>query len=319
MKRALIIGIDNYKNAKKLNGCVNDAKKINGLIARNADGSKNFDTKLETSESKNEFYKKDLKKLVTDLFEHPADMALFYFSGHGTATNLGGYLCTYEAEEYNEGFAMLDLLTLANDSPIKEVIIILDCCHSGEMGQIPSLGGNQSFIREGVSILTASRENQSAYEANGSGLFTSLVCDALEGSASDILGTVTPAGVYAHVEQSFDAWDQRPLFKSHVSRSTPLRKTGHKISHDILMQIPELFPQASYIHKLDKTYETTERAAKPENVAKFKVLKKLQTVGLIQVNRGPEPDLYWACMEDKSCQLSALGKFYWHLVNANKI
>lgn len=319
MKRALVVGINDYKKAKTLHGCVNDARAIEALIARNADGTKNFDTKLITSESHGPILKKDLKKQIVELLDQPADMAFFYFSGHGTATNLGGYLCTSEAESYDEGFAMQELLAAIRSSPIKEVVVILDCCQSGALGQIPALDSNAATIREGVSILTASRENQSAIEVNGSGIFTSLVCDALAGSASDLLGTVTPAGVYAHVEQSFGAWDQRPLFKSYVSRSTPLRKAGPKVHLDVLLHLTNLFPKADTVHQLDRSYEHTERTAKEENVAKFKLLKKLQTVGLIQVNRGPEPDLYWACLENKSCQLTALGKFYWHLVSAKKI
>jgi hypothetical protein len=319
MKRGLVVGINTYRNAKSLNGCVSDAKSIERLIARNADGTKNFDTKLVTTESHGEVSKKDLKKLVLELFAQPADMAFFYFSGHGTATNLGGYLCTSEAESYDEGFAMQELLEAIRGAPIKEVVVILDCCQSGAMGDVPVLGANAASIREGVSILTASRDHQSAFEVNGSGIFTSLVCDALSGSAADLLGTVTPAGIYSHVEQSFGAWDQRPLFKSYVSRSTPIRTTGPKLSIENLTKIVSLFSKPDATHSLDRTFEHTERSARPENVEKFKVLKVLQTVGLIKVNRQPEPDLYWACLEEKSCELTALGKFYWHLVNAKKI
>lgn len=320
MKRALVVGINSYQRLKTLNGCVNDATNIERLVSRNQDGSQNFDTKLVTSESHGEISRKDLRAWVDDLLKHPADVAFFYFSGHGTATNLGGFLCTSEAGRYDEGFPMQDLLTMVQKSEIKEVVLILDCCQSGALGEIPALSSSSVTIREGVSILTASRGDQSAYEENGAGVFTSLVCDALAGSAADLLGTVTPAGVYAHIEQSFGAWDQRPLFKSFVSRSTPLRKTGPKISLDYLLQIIDLFPRSDFVFSLDRSYEETEREfAKAENVAKFKSLKKLQTVGLIQVNRTPDPDLYWACLEEKSCQLTALGKFYWHLVKSKKI
>lgn len=319
MKRALIIGINHYSKLKNLNGCINDAKSIESLISRNSDGSKNFDSKLVTSDS-GEITVKDLRKHITELFAKPADMAFFYFAGHGTATHLGGYLCTSETgETYNEGFPLQELLNATHTSNIKEVIIILDCCQSGSLGQIPTLPANAVTIREGISILTASRSDENAMEENGSGVFTSLVCDALAGGASDLLGIVTPSGVYAHVEQSFGAWDQRPLFKSYVSRSTPLRKAPIKIDVSLLLKLTELFPSLNDLHILDKTYEYTEKSALSENVTKFKTLKKLQTVGLILVNRTPEPDLYWACLENKSCQLSPLGKFYWHLVKSNKI
>lgn len=318
MKRALVVGINDYAH-DSLNGCVNDATSINSLISRNYDDSVNFDTKLITSSPDQKITAPDLKALVSDLLTKPADMAFFFFAGHGTATNLGGYLCTYESRKYNEGFSMQELLGLINGSPVKEIVVILDCCHSGSLGAIPALQSSILSIKEGVSILTASRDSESAAEVNGAGIFSSLVCDALGGGAADLKGIITPAGIYAHVEQSFSAWDQRPLFKSHVSRSTPIRLTRPKIDQAVLRALPIIFNLASTILQLDRSYEETEKTARAENVAVFKQLKKLQTVGLIHVNRGPDPDLYWACLEDKSCQLTPLGRFYWHLAKSSRL
>lgn len=319
MKRALVVGINYYANVALLKGCVNDAKSIAALISRHGDGAVNFDTKLVASDPGRNVTTPELKELVHDLLSKPADMAFFFYSGHGTATNLGGYLCTSESRKYNEGFSMQELLGLINGSPVKEIIIILDCCQSGAMGAVPAVGSAILSIKEGVSILTASRESETAAEVGGAGVFSSLVCDALGGGAADLKGVITPAGIYAHVEQSFGAWDQRPLFKSHVSRSTPIRVTRPKIDQVVLRALPDIFDEATTIFQLDRTYEATEKTAIPEKVAIFKKLKKLQTVGLIQVNRGPDPDLYWACLEDKSCQLTPLGRFYWHLAKSDRL
>lgn len=320
MKRALVVGINHYENVSSLEGCINDAIQIAELMRTHDDDSPNFDVKVATSENNNNITRKTLGILLQELLTRPADMAFFYFAGHGTMTNLGGYLCTYEAEEYNEGVPMQDLLALVNKSPIKEIVIILDCCHSGNLGSIPSLPVNGiSSIKEGVSILAACRDDEASLENRGSGFFTSLVCDALSGGAADIQGIVTPAGIYSHVEQSFGAWDQRPLFKSYVSRSTPIRKTFPKISLEDLRQLPYLFPHKNEQYYLDRSHEHTESSAIQENVKKFQVLKKLQTVGLIRVNRESEPDLYWACLENNSCELSPLGKFYWELALSKKI
>ncbi len=319
MKRALIIGINDYEKISPLGGAVNDAEKMAALISKHEDGSPNFDTKIVTSDNK-QITKKIMRSLLTDLLTKPADMAFFYFSGHGTCTNLGGYLCTYETDHYDEGFPMQELLALINQSPIKEIVVMLDCCQSGSLGAIPALNSGITVVKEGTSILTASREDESSVEINGSGIFTSLVCDALSGSAADLLGIITPAGVYSHVEQSFGAWEQRPLFKSYVSRSTALRKTIPKVSLETLRAITSLFLAQDAIINLDPSYEHTQTdLAKPENVVKFKLLKKIQVVGLVKVNREPDPDLYWACIERRTCELTPLGKFYWHLVSAKKI
>jgi uncharacterized caspase-like protein len=316
VKRALVVGINHYQHASALNGCINDAQKIHALISKNANNSPNFDSKLLTSDTQ-QITTTSLKGKLDELLSKPADMAFFYFSGHGAASNLGGSLCTYEAKKYQEGVSMQEVLTYANNSPVKEVIIILDCCFSGAFGNIPALSNHQVSVREGISILTASRDSESSIEINGSGIFTSLVCDALEGGAADLRGIVTPAGVYSHVEQSFGAWEQRPLFKSYVSRSTPLRTAKPPIDVQLLREISNLFHKPENTFALDPTYEETEKRAVPENVKKFKQLKQLQTVGLVHVNG--YADLYWASMNSSSCQLTALGRFYWNLVNAGKI
>ena len=95
---------------------------------------------------------------------------------------------------------MTDVLTMANDSKADEVVIVLDCCHSGHAGAVPAIDNTKAILREGVSILTASRGDQPSVEVGGGGLFTSLVADALEGGAADLVGDVTVPAIYAFVE-----------------------------------------------------------------------------------------------------------------------
>ena len=73
-------------------------------------------------------------------------------------------------------------------------------------------------------------------------MFTSLVVDALDGGAADLLGAVTAASVYAYVEAALGAWEQRPLFKANVSRLLPLRKCIPPVETQLLRRLPELFP-----------------------------------------------------------------------------
>jgi hypothetical protein len=319
MKRALVVGINDYGGGNNdLHGCVNDAIKISELVKQHENGDPNFETILLTSNN-HHIDIACLREKLDELFKKEADMAFFYFSGHGAMTTTGGAICPTDAKSYNVGISMNDILTLVNNSPIKEIIVVLDCCHSGSMGAIPALGNkNHITLREGVSILSASRESESAIEINGQGIFTSLVCDALAGGAADILGTVTPASVYYHVEKNFGAWDQRPLFKSYISRSTTLRQVVPRVTKNDLREIVRLFPDINYKFYMDKTYEETEKTANPENVAKFKTLKRLQIGGLIKID-DPKPDLYWVAMHDRYCSLSPIGHYYFNLVKNEKI
>ena len=41
MRKALIVGINNYPNSP-LSGCINDANEIASMLERNEDGTKNF-------------------------------------------------------------------------------------------------------------------------------------------------------------------------------------------------------------------------------------------------------------------------------------
>src|SRR6266487_659859 len=185
MRRALIVGIDAYPTSP-LTGCVNDATAIANILTKHQDRSPNFECKKLLAPTQT-ITRPALKQHIEELFSHEADVALFYFSGHGTENNLGGFLVTPDAKQYDEGVAMQDVLSLANKSRVHEVVIILDCCHSGAFGAVPALKNDQAVLREGVSVLTASRASQSAIEVNGSGIFTTLICAAFNGGASDVI------------------------------------------------------------------------------------------------------------------------------------
>ncbi len=314
MRRGLIVGIDHYDSAP-LEGCINDANKIYNLIKNNEDGTPNFDCKKIIS-SENKIGKTTLQEDIEKLFQGEADAAFLYFSGHGTSNNLGGYIVTPDAKKYNEGVSMSDILKYANASRIKECIIMLDCCFSGFFGNLPEIE-NKVVIKEGVSILTACRADQVSVEAKGSGLFTSLVCDALRGGAANLLGIVTTASVYAHVEPVFGAWEQRPLFKAHMSKSTILRRCKPKIDPDILRSLCALFPSPTATLKLDRSFEPTEHPKGDPNEIIFEKLQRCRAQGIVKPDG--EDHLYYAAMNEKSCSLTPYGQFYWHLAKNNKI
>ncbi len=215
MKKALIVEVDNYSSAP-LNGCVNDANAIANTLETNGDGSPNFSVKLITSPS-TDVTRSSLRKGIEELFDGESDMVLFYFSGHGFIKSTGGYLVTKDAKRYDEGVSMDELLNITNQSKAKNKVIILDCCHSGALGSPSISSGNLAQLSEGLSVLTASRDTESALEINGSGVFTSLVIDALKGGAADLRGNITAGSLYAYIDEALGAWDQRPIFKTNLT------------------------------------------------------------------------------------------------------
>ena len=317
MRRSLIVGIDDYPDSP-LSGCVNDAIKIAEVLRKNHDDSKNFECKVLIS-SEGNITKTQLKKNIQELLKHEADVALLFFAGHGTVNNLGGYLVTPDATQYDEGVSMQDVLSLANQSPDHEIVIIIDCCHSGALGAIPAISNNNEIahLKQGVSVLTASRDSQPSMEVDGSGMFTTLVCAALDGGASDVIGNVTVASVYAYVDQALGAWDQRPLFKSHVAKLIPLRTCKPGVEMPILRLLPKYFPDPSQEFPLDPSYEPDAEPDHPEHEEIFGHLQKYRAARLL-VPVG-EDHMYFAAMNSKSCKLTPLGQFYLHLANSGKL
>lgn len=321
MRKALIVGIDYYQNFNLLKGCVSDAYSVGATLARHDGGLSNFGCKVITGTGPNkQANRAEIMDAIEELFSDDPEIALFYFAGHGSLTSTGGYLATSESSRPDDGIALNQVIKLANESKARNKIIILDSCQSGIAGN--PLQDDQSILSEGVTILTASTKDQYASEVNGSGLFTNLLVDALNGSAANLMGDVTPGSVYAHIDQSLGEWDQRPVFKTNVKEFVSLRKTAPSISHQDLIQISRLFPEPGFEFQLDPTFEPErhpqeKNLSEPiaENVDKFKILQKYNRLNLLVPLDAPH--MWHAAMQSKSCKLTALGEHYRRLA-ANK-
>ena len=313
-RRALIIGVNEYDHGKNLKGCVHDAQEIKRVLnrhAHNEEEEKNFDTELITTDT-HKISSNSLRDKIEDLFRDQRSISLLYFSGHGYVDNLGGYLMTPECTRGAEGISMNEVLTMANKSPANNRIIILDCCHSGALGE-NNLNKNLTSITEGVAILTASTGIQLATEKKGSGVFTNLLIHALEGGAANILGEVTAGNIYGYIDKAMGSEKQRPMFITNIRRYDILRKVFTQLKLNELRKITTLFddgPNMSY--QLDPTYEEESELAVLENVKKFKLLQKYNRVNLVIPIEAPH--MFHAAMENKSCALTSLGKSYWIMV-----
>lgn len=253
------------------------------------------------------------------LFRDRVEVALLHFSGHGTVNNLGGYVVTQDAQTYSAGVHMRTILYLANGSKADNVMITIDCCHSGHLGNVPGANGNdQAVIREGVSILTAGRGDQPSVEVDGGGVFSSLLVDALEGAAADILGHVTAPAIYAFADAALGAWDARPLLKSHVSRLIPIKKCTSTIDMGVLRRLPTLFPLPAEEMPLDPSFEHTSPTAVPAHAAIFGELQSLCQHHLVEPCAGAS-HMYDAAMQSKACRLTPTGRYYWRLAKNSRI
>lgn len=315
-RKALVVGINYYDNGCNLCGCVNDAKRMETVLSRNEDGSPNFAVKsLLASDETSRITRRQLKDSVEDLFKDDSEVALLYVASHGFVDSTGGYLVTSDVCEGDEGLSMDDVLKFANSSRAKSKVIILDCCHAGRMGNIANLP-NSAMLNEGVTILAGSTAEQYTSEKCGFGVYTSLLADALNGAAANLVGDVTPGSAYALIDQTLGPWEQRPVFKTNVKNFVSLRRAKPPLKMEELRQLTTLFPNPDYDYPLDPSYEPESGCPREENTAKFKVLQHFNRVNLV-VPFGESAErnhMYFAAMDSKSCRLTALGRHYWNLV-----
>ncbi|WP_441286190.1 caspase family protein [Sorangium sp. KYC3313] len=315
-KRALIVGIDEYTEFPQLTGAVADARAMADVLRRNDDKSINYDCRLLAGDGSPKVTRAALQRLWRELFSGFKDPILFFFAGHGLVSETGGYICTSDGTPEEPGLPMNDLIVLANKSTASEVLIILDCCHSGTAGGSP-YNDALSVLREGVTLLAASRPSEKARERFGRGVFSGLLCDALRGGGANLRGQVTAADLYAYADQALGAWDQRPLYKSYSSGFSVIRQCTPLIADDALRSLIELFPSDDAEIALDPSYEHTQPEADPKNVAKFDKLKALRNAGLVHPTR--QPDLYWSAVRRGGAALTPWGRRYWRMAQKDLI
>lgn len=319
MRKALIVGIDYYLNVSQLHGCVNDSFAVKAMLERHADGSVNFGVKHLTATGSTDLVSRDeLRQAIETLFSGDGEVSLLYFAGHGHIEATGGYLCSSDVKNGNDGVSLTEIMTMANQSMTQNRVIILDSCHSGVAGG-SALQQKVAEISDGVTILTASTAEQYATEKDGAGVFTSLFVDALGGAAANLVGDVTPGSTYAHIDQSLGPWAQRPVFKTNVKRFVSLRKVHPHLELAELRRLSEFFPIPGFQFQLDPTYEPERHeswaasprgipAPDPDHNAIFEILQKFNRVGLL-VPEGA-PHMWHAAMESKALRLTALGEHY---------
>ncbi len=324
MRIALIVGINHYEHGSDLFGCVDDAHAVKAVMERHDGGAVNFDCMLLTGTGKRDRVDRgNLKDSIKKLFKTEAETALFYFAGHGHIEATGGYLLATDSRRGDEGVSLTEILTLANASPATNKIIVLDSCHSGIAGTPPS-SEQLATLSEGLTILTASTKDQYATEENGRGVFTTLFVDALNGSSANLTGDITPGSIYAHIDQSLGAWEQRPVFKTNVKQFVSLRKVAPPIPVSELRRITEFFTSPGFEFPLDPTYEPEMKGRdagmpppNPENTRVFAILQRYNRLNLlVPVD---VPHMWNAAMESKACKLTTLGEHYRRLVEKNRI
>jgi hypothetical protein len=330
MRKAVVVGVDYYTAMPILFGCVTDAQSVMKALARHTDVSEavNFDIKPLLGAGPTKPVSRDhLREVVHWLFADHAEIALLYFAGHGHIEPYGGYLCASDCRTGFDGLALSEVVTIANQSRAENRIIILDSCHAGAAGVNPSgpLGQQDTALAAGTTIFAASTAEQYSREPEGSGVFTSLLVEALNGAAGNLLGDVTLGGVHEHIDRSLGPWEQRPVFKTNMKRCVSLRRVSPPLVLPELRRISEFFDGPGKTFPLDPSFEPERSGREPsgtpppsrENSEKFALLQKYSRVNLVvPVDVRHMSD---AAMRSTGCRLTALGEHYRQLAQRGRI
>ena len=209
---ALVIGINAYQRAPRLNYAVADARSMAEALPELGFPRANIRTLLDGDATKS--------RIEAVLYEDFAamgseDRLLVFFAGHGeTAPIKGGeegYLLPVDANPLalaRTAIPMDDLKRIGQRVRAKHVLFVMDACFSGfalTRDATPARTTDEylsAALREPVvQVLTAGRKGERAIEEGGHGLFTRRLLDGIRGLADpEGRGLVTAAQLAAWIE-----------------------------------------------------------------------------------------------------------------------
>jgi hypothetical protein len=191
---ALVVGINQYpflkdsstSKAKHLKTPAADAEAIAQLLETYGNfrvkrlPESNIEGKLQVDSNKI-VRAEDLKEAIANLFRPKSgrtpETALLFFAGHGLRNSKGekpeGYLATSDANPRRDiwGISLQWLHQLLQQSPVRQQIIWLDCCFSGELLNFretelgeQGLGCDRETSHKDRFFLAASRDYEVAYQ-----------------------------------------------------------------------------------------------------------------------------------------------------------
>lgn len=309
MRKALFVGIDTYRKLQPLRGCASEAAQMCHTLAHHADGTPNFHTCV-LSTADGEADRALFEARAQELFSGEGDTALLYFAGHGVFGDAvgEGVLLAQDAAHIAEGTRVSEILAWAHQATgIRDKVLIFDCREAGLPGhprptaRVPATGA-------GITLMIARQRLPASEGRDTQGGFTRLLVQGLVAGAGNLLGEVSPASLFAFVDNALGGWEQRPLFRADVSRFLSLRENHATVPRQTLRKLPQWFPEAHSHFALDPAFEDTHHPHDGAKVDTFKQLQRCNRHGLIEPV-GAE-HLYFAAMNSTACQLTALGAHY---------
>ncbi|MBD2207612.1 pentapeptide repeat-containing protein [Calothrix sp. FACHB-1219] len=231
IKDALVVGINtySYERLPNLTAPAQDAEAIAKLLerygqfnVRRLPSVKDKENNTVRVGQKTSVTLTQLEDAIVQLFKpegkNVPDTALLYFSGHGLRKNRGiqqGFLATSDVNPDfgNWGLSLQWLRQLLQDSEVKQQIIWLDCCYSGELLNFAEADPGDRGKGRDRCFIAASRDFEVAYEAIGSrhSVLTEALLQGLDPQQSPGQW-VTNYTLIDFLHHHWANYPQRPLF-----------------------------------------------------------------------------------------------------------
>src|SRR5581483_1342675 len=209
---AVVIGIDDYLVAPKLNWAVGDAKAVVAGLR-----SLGFDEVMELYD-KDASYKR-LSAIFSDVLPRKVgrmDRVVVFFAGHGAATtDMGGkplgYIVPWDAQIANAGKSVTfdQLKDFSRRVMAKHILFLMDTATAGwdvtppqQLSLEGRLSPEEETEKRAIQVLTAAQPGETPVVEGGRSLFVRALLDGFQGAADlDKNGWVMATEVADHVKR----------------------------------------------------------------------------------------------------------------------
>jgi hypothetical protein len=208
----LIVAVARYADDSipRLPGVQRDAERLRSVLEKSADGGVYRMHWLCDGKATKQGILNQLDEIARQA--GATDQVVIYFAGHGwrdrdtAAQRWKYYLIPYDAtlsSAAQRGIAVDELQTLLATLPAQELVLILDCCHSGGMVNSYGTGDTLEELLQGWRshyVMAATRGYELAGEDEKGGFFTKALCDALcgDGVTPDEFGRISAQKAWSH-------------------------------------------------------------------------------------------------------------------------
>lgn len=229
--KAIIIGVSDYNQMKKLEFSDDDAQQLYDFLRTEAGGEVPL---AQISLLKDQqATKANILKAANQLFSNadPEDLILFYFSGHG----LPGAFLPVDSDGENNKIAHQQIRSILLESPAKHKMVFADACHSGSFKSVSEdqLIPHPVFESPGnttgsLDLLLSSGTSEFSHEFDGikSGVFSHFLIRGLKGEAEkngdDFISVAELCHYVYYQVRSFTQNKQSPVFYSRFDENLPV-------------------------------------------------------------------------------------------------